>query len=280
METEPLERIRQIDNAVNKILVNDETKQSYLQRAVQISRLYKAILPDPAASDFNGFCTLINIIAQKIKNLAPTPPDTTDVMEQIEDLLDHSIVPTGYTIDEDAEADSIVDLSQIDFDQLRERFRTQHRQIEAERLRGAINRRLSEIIPLNRTRTDYQERFEQIIAEYNEAAIDVDTWFEQLIELANELNEEEQRAFAEQLSEEELAVFDLITRPTLELTDGERNRVKSISRTLLTRLQERLVLDWRNRQQSRAAVRLTVYETLDELPERYTQEIYDQTCEA
>ena len=96
-------------------------------------------------------------------------------MEQIEDLLDQSIVPTGYTIDADAEADAIVDLSQIDFDQLRERFRTQHRQIEAERLRGAINRRkLSEIIPLNRTRTDYQERFEQIIAEYNEAAIDVD----------------------------------------------------------------------------------------------------------
>ena len=75
-------------------------------------------------------------------------------------------------------------------------------------------------------------------------------------------------------------MFDLITRPTLELTDRERNKVKSISRTLLTRLQDRLVLDWRNRQQSRAAVRLTVYETLGELPERYTQEIYDQTCEA
>ena len=280
VETEPLERIRQIDDAVNRILVNDETKQGYLQRAIQISRLYKAILPDPAASDFNSICTLINIIAQKIRNLTPTPTDTTDVMEQIEDLLDHSIVPTGYTIDDDAEADSIVDLSQIDFDQLRERFRTQHRQIEAERLRGVINRRLSEIIPLNRTRTDYQDRFEQIIAEYNEAVIDVDTWFEQLIELANELNEEEQRAFAEQLSEEELVVFDLIIRSTLELTDREKNRVKSISRTLLTRLQDRLVLDWRNRQQSRAAVRLTVYETLDELPERYTQEIYDQTCEA
>ena len=278
--TAPLERIQQIDDAVNRVLANDETKQDYLQRASQISRLYKAILPDPAASDFNGICTLINIIAKKIKNLTPTPPNTTDVMEQIEDLLDHSIVPTGYTIDDDAEVDAIVDLSQIDFDQLRERFRTQHKQIEAERLRGAINRRLSEIIPLNRTRTDYQERFEQIIAEYNEAAIDVDTWFEQLIELANELNEEEQRAFAEQLSEEELAVFDLITRSTLELTDREKNKVKSISRTLLTRLQDRLVLDWRQRQQSRAAVRLTVYETLDELPERYTQEIYDQTCEA
>ena len=48
----------------------------------------------------------------------------------------------------------------------------------------------------NRTRMNYQERFEQIIAEYNEAAmstdgINVDEWFEQLIALANELIEEE-----------------------------------------------------------------------------------------
>ena len=278
-ETETLERIGLITDAADGILVNDEIKGDYLQRASQISRLYKAILPDPAASDFNGICTLINIIAKKIKNLTPSP-DTSDVMEQIEDLLDHSIVPTGYTIDADAEADLIVDLSRIDFDQLRERFRTQHKQIEAERLRGSIRRKLSEIIPLNRTRTDYQERFEQIIAEYNAAAIDVDTWFEQLIALAEELNEEEQRTIAEQLSEEQLAVFDLLTRPELELTEAERDAMKAISKQLLETLQrERLVLDWRQRQQSRAAVKVTVAEILDELPEHYTQEIYDQKCE-
>ena len=281
VETEPLERIRQIDDAVDRILVNDETKGACLQRAGQISRLYKAILPDSAASDFNGICTLINIIAKKIKNLTPSSIDTTDVMEQIEDLLDQSIVPTGYIIEAagDYETNSIVDLSQIDFDELRERFRRQHKQIEAEKLRGSIGRKLSEIIPLNGTRMDYQERFEQIIAEYNEAAIDVDTWFEQLIKLANKLNEEEQRTFAEQLSEEELAVFDLLTRPEIELAEAERNKVKTIARTLLTRLQDRLVLDWRNRQQSRAAVKVTVAEILDELPERYTQEIYDRKCE-
>ena len=278
-ETAPLERIGLITDAADGILVNDETKGDYLQRASQISRLYKAILPDPAASDFNGICTLINIIAKKIKNLTPSP-DNSDVMEQIEDLLDHSIVPTGYTIDADAEADSIVDLSRIDFDQLRERFRTQHKQIEAERLRGSIRRKLSEIIPLNRSRMDYQERFEQIIAEYNAAAIDVDTWFEQLIVLAEELNAEEQRTIAEQLSEEQLAVLDLLTRPALELTEAERDAVKAISKELLETLQrERLVLDWRQRQQSRAAVKVTVAEILDELPERYTQEIYDWKCE-
>ena len=278
-ETEPLERIGRIDDAVNKILVNDETKRDYLQRADNVFKLYKAILPDAAANDFSGICALINIIALKIKNLTPSA-DTSDVMEAIEDLLDRSIVPTGYMIHEGAETDPIVDLSQIDFDQLRERFKTQHKQIEAEKLRGSINRKLSELVRFNRTRIDYQERFEQMIAEYNEAAIDVDLWFEQLIALASELNAEEQRTIAEQLSEEQLAVFDLLTRPALELTEAEKGRVKAISRQLLETLKrERLVLDWRNRQQSRAAVKVTVADILDELPERYTQEIYDQKCE-
>ena len=278
-ETEPLERIGRIDDAVNKILVNDETKRDYLQRADNVFKLYKAILPDAAANDFSGICALINIIALKIKNLTPSA-DTSDVMEAIEDLLDRSIVPTSYMIHEGTETDPIVDLSRIDFDQLRERFKTQHKQIEAEKLRGSINRKLSELVRFNRTRMDYQERFEQIIAEYNEAAIDVDLWFEQLIAFAEELNAEEQRTIAEQLSEEQLAVFDLLTRPALELTEAERGRVKAISRQLLETLkQERLVLDWRNRQQSRAAVKVTVADILDELPERYTQEIYDQKCE-
>jgi hypothetical protein len=40
-----------------------------------------------------------------------------------------------------------------------------------------------------------------------------------------------------------------------------------------------LVLDWRKRQQSRAAVRLAIKETLDHLPQSYSAEIYEQKCE-
>ena len=202
---------------------------------------------------------------------------------QIEDLLDDSIVPTGYIIDtiEGDEMDSIVDLSQIDFDQLRERFRTQHKQIEVERLRGAISRKLSEIIPLNRTRMDYQKRFEKIIAKYNAGTSGVDVCFGQLITLIRDLNAEEQRAIAEQLCEEELAVFDLLTRPTLDLTEAEKNQVKGISRRLLETLKrEKLLLDWRKRQQSRAAVKVTIEDILEDLPlSRYTDNMYQQKCE-
>ena len=284
-EPKTFESIQGIEDAVNSILINDETKGDYLQRANHIFKLYKAILPDAAANEFRGICSLIQMIAQRIRTLIPLV-DPSDVRAEIEDLLDRSIVPTDYITGTAGayETDQMTDLSQIDSDRLRERFRTQHKRIEVEKLRGRINRRLSQMIRFNKTRMDYQEKFEQMIAEYNAGSTDATLIQEQLQALIEELNTEEQRTVAEQLSEEELTVFDLLTRPALpehELTEAESDEVKAVSKKLLDTLkQEKLVLDWRKRQQSRAAVRLAIENILDELPGCYTLEIYAQKCEA
>jgi type I restriction enzyme R subunit len=41
-----------------------------------------------------------------------------------------------------------------------------------------------------------------------------------------------------------------------------------------------LVLDWRKRQQTRAAVRLCIEEALDKLPPAYTPAVFQAKCEA
>lgn len=42
--------------------------------------------------------------------------------------------------------------------------------------------------------------------------------------------------------------------------------------------QELLVLDWKKRQQTRAAVQVTIEDKLDRLPEAYGAEVYRQKC--
>ena len=75
-------------------------------------------------------------------------------------------------------------------------------------------------------------------------------------------------------------MFDLLTRPEIDLTESERNAVKAVAQKMLETLKrEKLVLDWRKQERLRAAVKITVEEILDDgLPECYTQEIYDQKC--
>ena len=173
-------------------------------------------------------------------------------------------------------------MSEIDFEALRERFATKHKRIEAEKLRVAIKGKLTQLVHENRTRMDFQEKFEKMIADYNDGRINVDLHFEELIRLAGALTEEEQRAVGERLTEEELTLFDYLTRSEEDLTEAERGEVKDVSRTLLDTLKrEKLVLDWRKKQQSRADVRLTIQKILDELlPECYSKELYEQKCEA
>ena len=277
------QNISQINDAMERILVNDETKKNYLQYATGITKLYKAILPDRDVHEFIRICKLINVIAQKIKNLT-TPADISGVMTGVESLLDQSIAPGGYLIQTppDSYNSGQVDLSQIDFDQLSEQFRSEHKRIEAERLRGAINTKLTAMIRLNKNRMDYQAKFEQMIVEYNEGTIGVEDYFEQLFDLVGELHQEDQRAGTEEFSEEELAVFDLLTRHEPHLTVPERDEVKTAVRRLLERLkQEKLVLDWRKWTQSKAEVKETVSNILDdELPLPYTPELFNRKSEA
>ena len=269
--------------ATTAISNNDEIKKKYLSLAQTVARLYKAILPDTAASAYSAIVALFVVIAREIRSLTPES-DISGIMEDVEQLMDVSVATKGYVIREASGAyglDTRIDLSQVDFDALRAHFERVRKHIEAERLRGAVNSKLKRMVQLNKSRADYLDRFQRLIDEYNSGSANVEFFFDKLVALAQELNAEEQRHVAEQLSEEELAVFDLLTRPNMELSEKEKDEVKKVARGLLETLKrEKLVLDWRKKQQARAQVLLTVRKMLDEgLPRSYTPTLYERKCD-
>ena len=119
-----------------------------------------------------------------------------------------------------------------------------------------------------------------MIEEYNSGSRNIEDLFNGLVEFMKGLTEEEQRGISEGLDEEELALFDLLTRPEIPLTERERAQVKAVAHDLLETLKrERLVLDWRKKQEARAAVRVTVAKQLDHLPASYTRALYAEKVE-
>jgi len=254
-----------------------------MQLAGQVAKLYKAILPDTQASVLAPRAVLLSVIAEKIRALTP-PADISEVMGEVETLLDASIATEGYVIRSPSgnydSSTGLVDLSKIDFEALQAKFSAGHKRTEAEKLRSLIAQKLTSMVKVNRSRADYLERFQKLIDEYNSGSKNIEVFFEELKNFARDLSEEDQRAVAEGLNEEELAIFDLLTRPDPKLTKKEEGEVKKIARNLLETLRkEKLVLDWRARQQSRAAVRQAIEITLDTLPEVYTADIYERKCD-
>lgn len=200
-------------------------------------------------------------------------------MEKVGELLDESIATVGYVI-HSTEESSLIDLSLIDFDALKAHFEKGRKHIEAEKLKGEVSKKLTQMVQLNKSRIDLLEKFKKLIEEYNKG-MDVDSFFAKLVTFVKELSHEDKRGVSEKLTEEELAIFDILTKPELDMTPKEKKQVKLVARSLLQTLKEaKLVLDWRKKLRTRADVYATVKTILDELPRVYTPELFQDKCDS
>lgn len=272
-----LEKAALIGEAVEKLIESDEAKREYLSKARAVSRVYKAILPDRASTEFTADAVLVSVLAERIRSLMPKP-DISAIMQDVEDLLDRSVAPIPYETPEDAE---IVDISQVDFEKLRQKFDSGKKRTEAERLRALLNQKLTSMVAQNPTRADFLDRFQKLIDSYNDGSQNIEAFFKALIDLAEDLTAEEQETIREGLNEEEKAIFDILTKPEPELSEKERKQVKAVARSLLQTLKdEKLVLDWTKKEQARGAVRQAIEVALDrELPEAYDEGLFNQKCD-
>ncbi|MDA1278227.1 MAG: DUF3387 domain-containing protein [Verrucomicrobia bacterium] len=274
-----MERLQRVDDAVNALISPDPLRREFFGHERIVSTLYRAVKPDPAALEFAGRVATLSAIADAIRaKLNPNPADITAVMGDIGKLLDASI--TG--VDMPAKPSPVMDLSKIDFEALRSRFKeARHKNTDLEVLKATIRAMLEKLIRLNKTRADFADKFEELIESYNAGSRNIEELFEELLKLSRNLSEEQQRHVRENMTEEELVIFDILTRPAPELSADERAEVKKVARDLLNRLKSLLVLNWRQKSAARSQLKLAIEDTLDSgLPRAYDKPLYEQKCSA
>ncbi len=265
-------RIGLIDDAIEAFLSNEADKKHFLQLAGRVARLFKAILPDPLANELAPLSVLVSYLAAKI-HAETDPPDIAAVMSDVEDLLNDSIATQGYRIGPASRPEALVNLSEIDFEALQAKFTQGHKRTEAEKLKQLIAGKLAQMVAVNASRVDLAEKFQALIDDYNAGSQNIEAFFEELKSFAHNLTAEEQRGVAEGLTEEELALFDILTKPDPVLTKAEEAEVKKVCRELLATLKrEKLVLDWREKQQARAGVMHALRLEIRRLPLVYTKD--------
>jgi len=272
-------RLEAIANAINALISPEATRRTYFDHERLVGTLHRAIKPDPAALEFAERVAGIRALAEAIRaTLSPNSPDISSIMGQIAGILDESI--TGLRIRETGPP--AIDLSKINFEALARRFReSKHKNTELEALKAAIRAQLDRLVQLNRTRTDFTRKFEELIESYNAGSRSIEELFEELMRLSNGLDDEQRRHVREKMSEEELVIFDILTRPAPELSTDERNEVKKIARALLARLKTLLVLNWRQKAAARSQLKLAIEDALDSgLPRSYTPDLYRAKCSA
>ena len=139
--------------------------------------------------------------------------------------------------------------------------------------KNPIEQALEQMLNRNCTRTKFSERFKRIINSYNADGTENEDYYEQLVKLLEELRQEDNLANTEDLTEEELEIYDLLIAGK-KLTQAEEQRAKISAKNLYKKLVDNrsnlLVLDWYKDEQPRAKLKSEVELSLnDDIPESY-----------
>lgn len=226
-------------DAVEAVYTSDTAKRRFEVLARQVFTRFKALLTEPAALQFAERHDNIEAIYKKLIERRDTA-DVTAVLKELHRIVNAAI--RTETPGDDQAAGRTYDLSRIDMEKLRDEFarKVKHKATALKDIRDIVEAKLAQMLGMNATRMDYQKRYEDIVADYNndKNRVTIEETFRRLMELADSLDDEQNRHVREGLSEEELALFDLLKRDDLGRKD--RERVKQASRDLLAAIQQRL----------------------------------------
>ncbi len=240
---------------------NDKTRKWFEISCREVFKKFKACINVKGVNEQREDRDAINIIyksLQKDKEQA----DISNIIRQLHQVVDKAIETQDIPVVEDH---GPYDISKIDFDLLRREFeKSKKKNTTVQELKDAIESRLATLLRQNPLRTDFQKRYEEIVADYNREKdrFTIEATFEQLLHLVQELGEEDSRAVREGLDEESLAVFDLLKKKDLEQDDIKA--IKEVAVGLLTNLKATIeeISQWRQRESTRDAIRLAIHDYL------------------
>ncbi len=230
LERTGFERNKAIIDAKEVVNQNDETRKRFEIICREVFKKFKACLTIKAINNYRAAYDAINIIYKSLKEDVERA-DISDIMRELHAVIEESIEPASRV----KEPTRLYDISKIDFDRLRKEFeQSPTKNTHVQSLKDIIEKKLQRMLIQNPTRTDFQKHYEEIVGEYNNEKdrVTIEATFEDLIKLVDELSEEEQRAVKEGLSEDSLALFDLLLKP--DLTKKEIDRIKKVAEGLYT----------------------------------------------
>ena len=267
-------KLSYLQEAANAVCGTIEDKKTFTTYASELNRLMKYTDRDDITGqtrkEYEAIAAIYAELQKKRKHV-----NTTDLMAQINAIIS-SYVEIQHTPMMVREEPRRFDISAIDFDLLRREFaKVKKKNLVLKDLEELIQMKLDRMLFTNPERINYYERYQQIINDYNseQDRAAIEKTFMDLMDLANSMNQEEQRYAREGFtSDEELSLYDMLFRE--DLSKNDIKKLKEVAATLLRKIKTKISeLDhWTDKQETKSVVDNLIRDTLwNELPECYDE---------
>lgn len=262
-----------LQKGANIVCGTVEERKTFSAYASELNRLMKYTDRDDidrnVRKEYEAVAAIYAEIKKKRKHI-----NITDLMVEINNIIsDYVEIEHSYMINEEVKR---FDISGIDFDLLRREFaKVKNQNLLMRDLEEIIQLKLDRMLFTNPERINYYERYQKIIDDYNseQDRATIEKTFMDLMDLANKMNQEEQRYVREGFkSDEELTLYDMLFRNDLNKNDIKK--LKTVAAELLNKIKAKISEydHWRDKQETKAAVDNLIRDTLwAELPECYDE---------
>lgn len=262
-----------LQKGANIVCGTVEERKTFSAYASELNRLMKYTDRDDidrnVRKEYEAVAAIYAEIKKKRKHI-----NITDLMVEINNIIsDYVEIEHSYMINEEVKR---FDISGIDFDLLRREFaKVKNQNLLMRDLEEIIQLKLDRMLFTNPERINYYERYQKIIDDYNseQDRATIEKTFMDLMDLANKMNQEEQRYVREGFkSDEELTLYDMLFRNDLNKNDIKK--LKAVAAELLGKIKAKISEydHWTDKQETIAAVYNLIRDTLwAELPECYDE---------
>lgn len=262
-----------LQKGANIVCGTVEERKTLSAYASELNRLMKYTDRDDidrnVRKEYEAVAAIYAEIKKKRKHI-----NITDLMVEINNIIsDYVEIEHSYMINEEVKR---FDISGIDFDLLRREFaKVKNQNLLMRDLEEIIQLKLDRMLFTNPERINYYERYQKIIDDYNseQDRATIEKTFMDLMDLANKMNQEEQRYVREGFkSDEELTLYDMLFRNDLNKNDIKK--LKAVAAELLGKIKAKISEydHWTDKQETIAAVYNLIRDTLwAELPECYDE---------
>lgn len=262
-----------LQKGANIVCGTVEERKTLSAYASELNRLMKYTDRDDidrnVRKEYEAVAAIYAEIKKKRKHI-----NITDLMVEINNIIsDYVEIEHSYMINEEVKR---FDISGIDFDLLRREFaKVKNQNLLMRDLEEIIQLKLDRMLFTNPERINYYERYQKIIDDYNseQDRATIEKTFMDLMDLANKMNQEEQRYVREGFkSDEELTLYDMLFRNDLNKNDIKK--LKAVAAELLGKIKAKISEydHWTDKQETIAAVDNLIRDTLwAELPECYDE---------
>lgn len=273
IDARDFEKMARLEDGANAVSGTLEERKQFQTYANELLRMMKYADRDDVSADarkeYEAIVAIFHQLRKKRKHAS-----NADLMVEI-----NGIISEYVQVDTPSEGLTLsrqFDISKIDFDLLRREFaKAKRKNLILKDLDDLIQQRLNELLFANPQRINYYERYQKIIDDYNseQNRATIEKTFMDLMNLANGMDQEEQRYVREGFSsDEELSLYDLLFSENLSKQDIQK--IKHVAVDLLAKVKAKIAeLDhWTDKQETKAAVDNLIRDTLwAELPESYTE---------